>query len=1066
MNENAPSPDEEKLRVFFGALEREDPEAREHYLDSECGTDSDLRRWVDSELKKQTSSSSDDTILDPIQISPETEALMAALKPEERGDVIGRYKLIEMLGEGGFGVVWMAEQSQPVRREVAMKILKPGMDSRQIIGRFEQERQALARLDHPGVAKILDAGATATGRPFFVMELVRGEPITDFCDRHRYPILKRLELMIRVCHAVQHAHQKAIIHRDIKPSNLLVTELEGGLAIPKVIDLGLAKVTQEVAGDHTLVVTRGETMLGTPLYMSPEQADGSNNLDTRSDIYSLGVTLYELLTGTTPHKPGDLTSRSDEEIRRAIREKEAPPPSSALRSLGPGPLSAVAQHRESGPAQLIQSIKGELDAICLKSLEKDPRRRYVSAAALAADLQHFLQNEPITARPPSGWYRMAKFTSRHRHAVAAVSLIVVAIVIGSALILRQALRAKEAEERAEEARAAEVEQREAAEEQRSIAEQERSAARLNEYVANLALAQAAIEDGNLERAHQLLAKHRPLPGKYDLRGWGWRYLWRLAMGDPHTVFPRHSGPVRALAYSPEGDLLATAGPTGTTVQDAYSRERLMTFPEGATTLAWSADGQLLIGQGSGKTHAWRRSDWKEETSSEPAKLPEPARPAVGLDNLAGLDRSGPWALAGQGGLVVAPANRAAGGFFCRIWDAKSGHELGALPIEHRGFISALAVFPDGNTLATASFDHSVRVWDLAKRQRLALWQGHPAEVGAAVVSPDGRQVVTGDRSGEVFAWSWPAPPSLEVIAEAARPLAFSPDGRTLAVVRGRKSVALLDTGNLRTLDEIPLDPAPADGPPVIGVTAELQTIAQGLPNGDVKLWRRGEDATVIHSGAKGQVAFLAFSADGEELAIGCRGEQVRWKDLRTGGEAEVLPIPSGPLFLSPDGSLLAVLPLDARDVAKTWRPILLWDVSAGALRARLEVENGVPFAAAFSPDGRVLATGGSDDQISLWGTGTGVLLGRCAGHRQMVRAVAFTDDGRTVASASDDGTLRLWNVSTQREMLNLENIGQYLGPLCFSPEGRTLAVARTAADASTSVRLYRAPLLEEADREK
>jgi WD40 repeat protein len=413
--------------------------------------------------------------------------------------------------------------------------------------------------------------------------------------------------------------------------------------------------------------------------------------------------------------------------------------------------------------------------------------------------------------------------------------------------------------------------------------------------------------------------------------------------------------------------------------------------------------------------------------------------------------------------VVAASDHAGAGYFCREWDATTGNELDCLPAEARGPIGSLSIFPDGNTLVTTSFDHTVRVWDLAQHRRLALLQGHGAEVGASAVSPDGRLFVTGDRSGDVFAWSWPLPPDQEFVPEATQLLAFSPDGRTLAIVRAEKTVEMLDTGTWRPVRAVALDPGTQPGAPVVCMSADLQTLAQGLAHGEVKLWRGVQEPIVLQTGAKGPVEFLALSKDGDALAAGARGEQVRWLDLRAGGEPEVLPLASGNLVLSPDGGLLAVLPASKPDATKTWLPMMLWDLGAGTLRARLEVDSGVPFAAAFSPDGRVLATVGSDNAVSLWGTGTGVLLGRCLGHRQMVRAVAFTDAGRTVASAGDDGTVRLWNVTTQSEILSLENPGCYLRTLCFSPEGRALAVARAATDLGPDVRIYRAPLLEEAE---
>ncbi|HKB38840.1 MAG TPA: protein kinase [Gemmataceae bacterium] len=334
---------------------------------------------------------------------------------------------MEQVGEGGFGVVFMAEQTQPVRRRVALKVLKPGMDTRQVVARFEAERQALALMDHPNIAHVFDGGETASGRPYFVMELVKGVPITDFCDQSRLPVRERLGLFVDVCQAVQHAHQKGIIHRDLKPSNVLVT-LHDDKAVVKVIDFGVAKATGQQLTDKTLFTGIAQ-MIGTPLYMSPEQAQMSGlDVDTRSDIYSLGVLLYELLTGTTPFDKERLRTVGYDEIRRMIREEEPPRPSTRISTLGQAATTASAQRR-SDPRRLSQLFRGELDWIVMKALEKDRNRRYETASGLARDIERYLHDEPVLACPPSPGYRFRKFVRRNRARLLMVSVVALAVLV-------------------------------------------------------------------------------------------------------------------------------------------------------------------------------------------------------------------------------------------------------------------------------------------------------------------------------------------------------------------------------------------------------------------------------------------------------------------------------------------------------------------------------------------------------------------------------------------------------------------------------------------------------------
>ncbi len=437
-------------------VRRAPPERRAAILDRECGADADLRRRVEALLAAPEVPS---LLSGPTEGAPSSSATPTlktgsehfASATESSSARIGPYKLLQPLGEGGFGTVWMAEQDKPVQRKVALKIIKLGMDTRAVIARFEQERQALAILDHPNIAKVFDAGATETGRPFFVMELCTGEPIDAFCDKNSLSIRERLELFEQVCHAVQHAHTKGLIHRDIKPSNILVSQ-QDGKPHAKVIDFGIAKATAAKLTEKTLF-TEHKALIGTPEYMSPEQAEGSMDIDTRTDVYSLGVLLYELLTGTTPFSSKELRSAAYAEIQRIIREVEPHRPSTRL-SHNTDTLASVAAHRHTEPRKLGTIIRGELDWIVMKALEKDRQRRYETANGLAMDIQRYLAGDAVLAAPPSTAYRVRKFVRRHRAQVAAAALVAVALTLGLAGTTWQA---KVASGRAAAARKAEAE---------------------------------------------------------------------------------------------------------------------------------------------------------------------------------------------------------------------------------------------------------------------------------------------------------------------------------------------------------------------------------------------------------------------------------------------------------------------------------------------------------------------------------------------------------------------------------------------------------------------------------
>ena len=481
------------------SLER--PEQREAFLDYTCRDDPSMRARLERLLSLE-SDSNDFFDIETALVA--TDNAPSEAHPEEEnategvGTRIGRYRLLERLGEGGCGVVYLAEQQEPVKRKVALKIIRLGMDTESVIARFEMERQSLAMMDHPNIARVYDVGATRTGRPFFVMQLVDGEKITDYCNGKRLGIPERLKLFIKICQAIQHAHQKGVIHRDIKPSNILVWENDGE-AVPKVIDFGIAKATAGGLDENATFTAIGQ-FVGTPAYMSPEQAAGHGlDVDTRSDIFSLGTLLYELLTGGAPFDQKQLREAGADEIRRILQEVEPREPSAAVFSLGPDELKEISARRGCDPQKLAGVLRGDLDRIVMKALEKDRKRRYGTADSLAADVNRYLNCEPVSARPSGRMYRLTKLVRRNKVLYASGTLVVLSLVIGLGTSTWMFFRENQARAAAERARATEVMLREKAE-------------------IGVKIAQAAfkLKYGHLQEADALIAKIPPAQAQPSL----------------------------------------------------------------------------------------------------------------------------------------------------------------------------------------------------------------------------------------------------------------------------------------------------------------------------------------------------------------------------------------------------------------------------------------------------------------------------------------------------------------------------------------------------------------------
>ena len=576
MNTNSPLEE----AICLAALEVADPAQRERFLERACAGDACLRSAVEEMLslhqdaqkffargKSAVASAQMDFTPTGSEI-PAAGAGSSDAVDDQIGTRLGHYKILQKMGEGGWGSVYMAEQEHPVRRQVAVKIIKPGMDSKSIIARFEAERQALALMDHPNIARVLDAGTTESGRPFFVMELVRGLRITQFCDENNFDARQRLELFIKVCHAIQHAHLKGIIHRDIKPSNILVTMIDGA-AIPKVIDFGIAKAVEGRLTENPMV-TACEQFVGTPAYMSPEQAEMSGfDVDTRSDIYSLGVLLYELLSGKTPFDSKVLMQSGWDEMRKTLREKEPPAPSTMITSMGPTEMRTMAGLRHAEPPKLISQLKGDLDWIVMMALEKDRNRRYQTANGFAMDVQRYLKNEPVIARPPSRIYRLQKLVKRNKVVFAAAAVVAVTLLAGFGISTWMFFREHEA-------RREQAQLREKAERSEKRENELRQQAEAREQINQAAI---FVSQEKFEDANRMLEGIKTPPPKPSFDG--------------------------VSAYRSVGDWLASQG------RWAESADRYLALMEidkldkwGAVTLDYQACGVVLVESG-------RREQYKQ-----------------------------------------------------------------------------------------------------------------------------------------------------------------------------------------------------------------------------------------------------------------------------------------------------------------------------------------------------------------------------------------------------------------------------------------------------------------------
>ncbi len=1053
--------------LFAAALDKPTEAARRAFLIEACGGDVTLRQRVERLL------AADEHARGILDRGQDAATIMGACLPEPALTAeqffAGRFRCLRKLGEGSMGEVWLADQTEPVRRRVALKVIRPGLCTQHLLARFEAERQALALMDHPNIAKVLDAGV-AGGRPYFVMEVIQGVPITKYCDEVGLSPRERLKLFLPVCEAVQHAHQKGVIHRDLKPSNILVG-LYDGKPVPKVIDFGVAKATGPRLSEHT-VATEVGTLVGTLEYMSPEQAELNNlDIDTRSDVYALGVLLYELLAGTVPFPRERLRAAPFPEVLRIIKEVEPARPSARLAD--PATPPAVAAARQTEPKKLAALVKGELDWIVMKCLEKDPGRRYETASALALDLRRYLADEPVLAGPPSAGYRLLKFLRRNRRPVLAASLVLLALVVGIVGTTWGLIRATDAQGVAVD----EADKKEAA--LQASRRSERDATdRLFEALWHRA--RAGRFSRQMGQRHDSLAaaakaaRIRPDDGR--LRD---EAIAALALPDVRRVPGWRSEPpgTATVAYGGKYRVYARADTDGNIsirrIPEDKEICRIASKPILNEYLFFSPDERFLVGLGEGHTlRVWRVADGQPALRDEPkgchahAFSPDGRRLAVGLqkevvcfDLATGRDANRwplprpPHSLAfhpGGGKLAVGYV----GPNVACVHDAASGALLTELPVGKMWF-QVVAWHPDGERLAVAGHDPHIQIWNVGLKRKVATLEGHMQRVTTVTFHPDGELVASQGWDGQLLLWHPPSGRQLMRLSSSVSPVSFSADGRHLGVVWDGGRADLLEVTPTREYRTLVSSAGVGRGSYDFygDITPDGRLLVVGMQEG-ARLWdlRRGRELAALPAGtvfgyfetpAAGRPAppngpgwgLLTSGSDGlRRWPVTCADPA--GQRLRVGPPRQLSPLPRAWFTRSPDGGMLAA-------VTQEGGANQILDLETGLVRQNID-RHCHGDVRALSADGRWAASSGwHTDRVRLWDARTGRKVKEWAPGKRTL--VFFTPDSRALIISRGD-EFSFWDVETFQLLQRFpRDLTPFPGQVAFSPDGRLMALEMAPA---------------------